>query len=149
MDLPVRLPTSLRAGMMCRCPRCSQGPLFSGFLEVAPSCDICGLDYGFADPADGPAFFVMTGIGILVMGGWAWWAVAVHPPAWQQYLAILVGLLGGCLATLRPVKAWLIAEQFVHKAGEGHWISLGGHGTGGFVIDRRNPRGPGRSSAGR
>ena len=117
MDLPVRLPTSLRAGMLCRCPRCSQGPLFSGFLEVAPSCEICGLDYGFADPADGPAFFVMTGIGILVMGGWAWWTVAVHPPAWQQYLAILVGLLGGCLATLRPVKAWLIAEQFVHRRG--------------------------------
>ena len=30
-----------------------------GFLTLAPRCDRCGLDYSFADSADGPAFFVM------------------------------------------------------------------------------------------
>ena len=46
-------------GLRCRCPRCGEGKLFAGFLALRPRCEACGLDYGFADPADGPAFFVM------------------------------------------------------------------------------------------
>ena len=47
-------------GALGRCPRCQQGSLFSGVLTLAPRCEVCGLDYSFADPADGPAFFAMT-----------------------------------------------------------------------------------------
>jgi hypothetical protein len=50
---------------------------------------------------------------------------------------VFPAMIGGCLACLRPVKAWLVAEQYVHKAGEGQWASLGKHGEGGFVFDRR------------
>ncbi len=39
-----------------KCPRCGQGRLFNGFLTFAKECDVCGLDYSFADTADGPAF---------------------------------------------------------------------------------------------
>ncbi len=130
-------PSTASAGLRCRCPRCGEGRLFKGFLTVAPACEACGLDYGFADPADGPAFFVMTGVGILVMALWAWWAVVAQPPVWLQIPVVLVGLSAGCLATLRPVKAWLVAEQYVHKAEEGRWASTGKHGEGGFTIDRR------------
>ena len=42
-------PSTISAGLRCRCPRCGEGALFSGFLTVAKSCDRCGLDYGFAD----------------------------------------------------------------------------------------------------
>jgi uncharacterized protein (DUF983 family) len=134
-------PSSLRAGLACRCPRCGQGALFSGFLTLARRCDRCGLDYGFADPADGPAFFVMSGVGILVTAVWAWSVVAFHPPMWLQFATVFPALIGGCLATLRPMKAWLVAEQYVHKAGEGEWLSLGVHGEGGFVADRRKASG--------
>ena len=37
------------AGLKGRCPRCGQGSLFKGFVELAPACRVCGLDYGFAD----------------------------------------------------------------------------------------------------
>jgi uncharacterized protein (DUF983 family) len=121
-------PTSLSAGLRCRCPRCGQGRLFSRFLTVAERCDACGLEYSFADPADGPAFFVMTGVGVLVTAIWAIWAVAARPPIWAQFLVVVPALVGGCLACLRPVKAWLVAEQFVHKAEEGRWASTGAHG---------------------
>ena len=52
-------PSPFLAGLLCRCPRCSQGRIFSGFLKVAPSCRACGLDLSFADSADGPAVFVI------------------------------------------------------------------------------------------
>ena len=121
-------PSTLSAGLRCRCPRCGEGKLFRGFLALAERCDRCELDYGFADPADGPAFFVMSGVGILVTAAWAWWAVAFQPPIWLQLSVGLTAMVAGCLGALRPVKAWLVAEQYVHKAEEARWDSLGAHG---------------------
>jgi uncharacterized protein (DUF983 family) len=121
-------PSSLYAGLRCRCPRCGEGKLFRGFLKLAPRCDACGLDFGFAEPADGPAFFVMTGVGILVTTAWAIWAATAQPPIWAQLALSMPAMLAGCLGTLRPVKAWLVAEQYVHKAEEGRWLSVGTHG---------------------
>ncbi len=138
MTQEYRAPSSLSAGLRCRCPRCGEGKLFSRFLTVADHCEVCGLDLSFADPADGPAFFVMTGVGILVTAAWAVWAVAVQPPIWAQFLVVVPALIGGCLATLRPVKAWLVAEQFVHKADEARWLSVGAHGK---APEGYNPRG--------
>lgn len=137
-----KTPSTIRSGLTCRCPRCGEGALFSGFLKVAPGCEACGLDYGFAEPADGPAFFVMTGVGVIVISLWAVWAVVAQPPIWAQIAVVFPALIGGCLATLRPMKAWMVAEQFVHKAEEGRWASTGGHGEGGFCIDRRQPKNP-------
>ena len=121
-------PTPLQAGLHCRCPACGEGRVFSRFLTVADKCEVCGLDFSFAEPADGPAFFVMSGIGILVIAAWTVWAIAAQPPIWLQFAVVMPALLGGCLATLRPVKAWLIAEQHVRKASEAEWQSLGTHG---------------------
>ena len=56
MPASYKTPTPMVSGLRCCCPRCGEGKLFSGFLKLAPACDVCGLDYGFADPADGPAF---------------------------------------------------------------------------------------------
>ena len=136
-----RTPSSLSAGLRCRCPRCGEGHLFRGYLEIDSSCEACGLDFSFADPADGPAFFVMSGVSILVMGIWATTAAVFHPPIWLQFAAVVPALIGGCLACLRPMKAWLVAEQYVHQAEEGRWASLGAHGEGGFVFDRRKASG--------
>lgn len=130
-------PSSLVVGLRCRCPRCGEGRLFKGFLTLDDRCEACGLDFSFADPADGPAFFVMTGVGIVVIAIWAWLAVVVQPPVWLQIALVFPALIAGCLGTLRPVKAWLVAEQFVHKAEQGEWASLGAHGEGGFTLDRR------------
>ena len=51
-----RLPTvaeSALRGIACRCPRCGKGKLYAGFLNLRPSCEACGLDYAFIDPATG------------------------------------------------------------------------------------------------
>jgi uncharacterized protein (DUF983 family) len=122
------VPASLVTGLRCRCPRCGEGKLFKGFLTLAPRCERCGLDFSFADPADGPAFFVMSGVGIVVTALWAWWAFVTEPPIWAQFAVAIPAMTLGCLATLRPVKAWLVAEQYVHKAAMPTWDSLGTHG---------------------
>ena len=129
--------STLSVGLRCRCPRCGEGHVFSRFLTIADRCEACGLDLKFADPADGPAFFVMSGVGILVTAVWAIWAVAAQPPIWAQFAVVVPALVGGCLACLRPVKAWLIAEQYVHKAEEGRWASTGTHGKAPEGYNRR------------
>jgi uncharacterized protein (DUF983 family) len=121
-------PSSFVAGLRGCCPRCGEGKLFAGWLKVAKQCDRCGLDYSFADPADGPAFFAMSIVGLAVVGLWAWWAVALRPPIWAQLMVTFPAMIGGCLLALRPIKAWLVAEQYVHKAEEARWDSLGKHG---------------------
>ena len=83
----------------------------------------------------------MSGVSILVMAVWAWSAVVFDPPLWLQFATVLPALLGGSLASLRPMKAWLVAEQYVHKAEEGRWASIGVHGEGGFAYDRRKASG--------
>ena len=127
-------PLPIISGLTCRCPRCGKGKLFSGFLQMAPSCEACGLDFSFADPADGPAFFVMTAIGMIVIAVFTWVEVVYHPPIWFHIVTVLPALIIGCLGTLRPVKAWLVASQFFHKAEEARFSSLGGHGEGGFGL---------------
>lgn len=128
MTQPTQKPSPMRAGLTCRCPRCGEGALYRGFLTLDERCEACGLDYGFADPADGPAFFVMSGVSVIVTAVWAVWAVVAQPPVWLQFAVVVPALIGGCLLTLRPVKAWLVAEQYVRKAGDAEWESVGTHG---------------------
>jgi uncharacterized protein (DUF983 family) len=39
-------------------------------------------------------------------------------------------LVIGCLGVLRPLKGWLVSEQFVHKAAPPEFSSIGKHGDG-------------------
>jgi uncharacterized protein (DUF983 family) len=93
--------------------------VFSGFLRLAERCDRCGLDFGFADPADGPAFFAMSIVSFPAVGFAAWLELAFSAPVWVHLLTTLPLLLGGCLALLRPLKGWLVCSQYLNKAEEG------------------------------
>jgi uncharacterized protein (DUF983 family) len=101
------------------CPRCGRGRLFSGFLAMAPRCEACGLDYGFIDTGDGPAFFVMSIVGIVVVALALWVEFAYEPPIWL-HLVLWFGLTGILsLALVRPLKALMVALQFHNRAEEG------------------------------
>ena len=121
---------TLKTGLTCRCPRCGQGPLLKGFLTIREACTECGLDYGFADPADGPAFFGMSLVGVVGMALFMWFEFTVHPPIWVHMVVTLPLLAVACLAVLRPLKGWLVSEQYVHKAAEPEFTSVGAHGEG-------------------
>jgi uncharacterized protein (DUF983 family) len=106
-------------GLRGRCPRCGQGHLFDGFLTVKPSCEVCGLDYGFADPADGPAFFVICFACVPSVVLAVWIEAFYQPPFWVHLLISLPFLLLTCILPLRPLKGWLVASQFFYKAAQG------------------------------
>jgi uncharacterized protein (DUF983 family) len=124
-DMPgadTSLRTPMMCGLACRCPRCGKGKLFAGFLTLAPRCEVCGLDYSFADSADGPAFFVMSISGFLVVFAALMVEVVYQPPFWVHAALWLPLILITTLIPLRPVKGILIALQFHHKAEEGRMV---------------------------
>jgi uncharacterized protein (DUF983 family) len=107
-----------RTGPYGLCPRCGQGHIFHGFLTVRDRCEVCGLDYDFADPADGPAVFVqlfacVPGVIFIVM-----LEILASPPLWVHLAVGVPVLLLTTILPLRPIKGWLVASQYVHDAQE-------------------------------
>lgn len=109
-------------GIRGKCPRCGQGQLFEGFLKLAPRCDVCGLDYSFADPADGPAFFVICFACVPAVVFASWLEIAYEVPYWVHLFTSLPILLLTCIPPLRPIKGWLVASQYIYKAEEGRLV---------------------------
>lgn len=115
----------MQTGVRGHCPRCGKGDLFADrFIRLAPRCEVCGLDYSFADPADGPAFFVMMFFIVPPAFLSVWLEVVYQLPYWQNAAISLPVLLFCCLLPLRPLKGWLVASQFFFKAREGRLIYL-------------------------
>lgn len=104
----------LRAALGLRCPRCGEGRLFSGFLTVAERCDSCGLDLKGQDSGDGPAFFIICILGLLVVPAALLLEVVAGPPLWLHAVLWPPVILGGSLWMLRPFKAYMIALQYRH-----------------------------------
>lgn len=108
------LSTSLRG----RCPRCGQGHLFSGLLKLRSHCEVRGLDSSYADPADGPTFFVICCVCIPTIILALWIEAKFEPPYWVRLVTTLPFLLLTCIPPLRPLKGWLVASQYFYKAEE-------------------------------
>jgi len=122
----------IRTGLRGRCPRCGEGRLFAGFLRLRDSCERCGLSYAFADPADGPAFFVLCFGCVPAVIFTLMLQILVEPPLWVHLFTSLPVLLVTCLLPLRPLKGWLVCSQYFFKAREGRisqpWYPYGADG---------------------
>ena len=110
---------AILAGLSCSCPRCGKGKLFQGFLTLRPCCEVCGLDYGFADAGDGPAVFIMFFAGFIVVGAALVTEIRYRPPYWVHAALWLPLILIVTLGPLRPMKGLMIALQYYHNAEEG------------------------------
>ena len=111
----------LKRGIRGFCPRFGKGRLFQGFLSLAQRCDRCGLDYSFADSADGPAFFAMFISGFIVVFAALAVEVLYQPPFWVHAALWLPLIVVTTLLPLRPIKGVLIALQYHHRAAEGRF----------------------------
>jgi uncharacterized protein (DUF983 family) len=116
---------SIRAGLTCACPRCGRGKLFHGFLALRPRCDVCGLDYSFADAGDGPAVFIMFLAGFIVVAAALVTEVKYEPPYWVHAVLWIPLTLIVTIGPLRPMKGLMIALQFHHKAEQHRFDSRG------------------------
>ncbi len=125
-DKTIRPPVEpIVAGLKGRCPRCGEGRLFASFLTVAKECEVCGLDYSFADAGDGPAVFVILIVGFIVVGLALWLEVTSGPPLWLHFLLWIPLTLLLSLGSLRLIKGVLITLQYRNKAEEGRWDRQG------------------------
>lgn len=122
---PVTLSQTILRGLACRCPRCGQGRLFTGFLDLKPRCEVCDLDYAFIDTGDGPAIFIMMIAGAIVVAAALIVEVKYQPPFWVHAALWLPLILVTTLLPLRAMKSLLIALQFHHKAAPGQLIDRG------------------------
>jgi uncharacterized protein (DUF983 family) len=115
---PAAEASSLEAALKGNCPRCGAHTLFGGWAGFAPKCRSCGLDFDAFNVGDGPAAFLIfivgtiTVVSALVVDG------AFSPPWWVHLVWIPVAAaltVGG----LRVSKAWLLAQEYRHRAREG------------------------------
>lgn len=112
----------MKAGLLCRCPRCGKGPLFVKILNMPEKCSSCGLDYKFVDTGDGPSVFAIFILGFFSMGAAMIAEFKFGVPWWGH--VILLGIVMPILAVLllRFLKATLIALQYKNKAEEGRLV---------------------------
>jgi uncharacterized protein (DUF983 family) len=108
----------IKAGWKGLCPRCGKGHMFKSWLKVVDRCEVCHLDYRFAAPDDGPAFFSLCFVAFPLTFLIVWFQVAYSPPLWVHFITSVPLLVIGCLLPLRPIKGWLVASQYVNKAQE-------------------------------
>ena len=108
----------LLAGVRGHCPRCGEGRLFGGFLRLAERCDVCGQDLAKLNVADGPAFFAMSIVGIVIGFAALIVEVAYSPPVWLHLVLWLPLIVLVSLALLRPIKGLMVGMQFRHRAAE-------------------------------
>jgi len=105
-------------GLLGRCPNCGDGPLFTGFLKVAPRCSVCGFDLAKADSGDGPAVFVIFIAGFVAAFGILLTEIFLHPPIWVDFVVWLPIAAAISLGLLQPLKGLMIAAQFANRASE-------------------------------
>ncbi|MGE4323190.1 MAG: DUF983 domain-containing protein [Sphingobium sp.] len=107
---------SYETGVRGLCPRCGEGHIFNGFLTMREHCEVCGLNYDFADPADGPAVFVqlfacVPGVIFIVM-----LEIMARPGLWVHLAVGVPVLILTTVLPIRPIKGWLVAAQFTTRA---------------------------------
>lgn len=105
----------MRVAFSARCPRCGEGRLYDGFLTVAESCSACGLSLAGHDTGDGPAFFIMLPLCIIVAVLVLLTDNAFRPPLWVHMTLWPLVILIAVMFTLRPVKAAMITLQYRHR----------------------------------
>ena len=101
------------------CPRCHARTLFTGVIRFAPACRSCGLDFAAFNVGDGPAAFLIFGVGGLITGLAIWLELAASPPWWLHLLLWLPLTVALTLAGLRVAKVWLLTMEYVRGAREG------------------------------
>ena len=114
-------PASLAVAIGGQCPRCGGRTLFDGWLRFAKGCPACGLDFETFNVGDGPAAFLILIVGALVTAGAIALELAAEPPFWVHLLWIPVTALL-TVAGLRVGKAWLLAQEYRHRAREGRIV---------------------------
>lgn len=120
-ESPASEPSPLKAALAGDCPRCRERTLFKSLVGFADRCRSCGLNFADFNVGDGPAAFLIFIVGTITVVGALILDGAVSPPWWVHLIWIPVATLltvGG----LRVSKAWLLGQEYRHRAREGRIV---------------------------
>ena len=109
---------ALSSAIAGRCPRCDKGRIFSGVVTFAPRCPACNLDLSSFNVGDGPAAFLIFIVGTIVVVGALVVDGAFSPP-WRVHLVWVPVAATLTIGGLRVSKAWLLGQEYRHRAREG------------------------------
>jgi uncharacterized protein (DUF983 family) len=104
--------TSIKRGLLCRCPHCGQGSLFTAYLKPVDHCAACGEDFTHQRADDLPAYLAILVVGHIVVGGFMMtdlvWPMsnAAQLAIWGPIAVILA------LGALQPMKGGVIGLQW-------------------------------------
>ena len=96
-------------GIKMRCPKCRQGRVLKGYLTKADKCNECGESFNGLNADDGPAWFVMIFVGVLLVPVLIMLGTNDWFPMWGNILAIIISTIAFTLLLLPPVKGIFIA----------------------------------------
>ena len=116
-------PPPVAAALKGLCPRCGVPGLFHGWLDFAPRCTACGLDYGAFNVGDGPAAILTLVLGSLIVGVAIAIQLAFGPPIWVQLVVWLPITVVGVVGSLRIAKAALLGSEYRTAAHEGRLVA--------------------------
>jgi uncharacterized protein (DUF983 family) len=103
------------------CPRCGAHTLFNGWVAFAPKCRSCGLDFSDFNVGDGPAAFLIFIVGTITVVS-ALVVDGVFSPPWWVHLVWIPVAAALTIGGLRLSKAWLLAQEYKHRAREGRIV---------------------------
>ncbi|WP_265501891.1 DUF983 domain-containing protein [Paracoccus beibuensis] len=106
--------SAMLRGTLNRCPCCGEGRVFSGYLKIVPRCEACDEPLGAYPSADGPAFFTITIMMLLLipMIGFGWTVFRSDPMTLLIGLIIITTIM--TLVLLRFVKGAFLGYLWAH-----------------------------------
>ena len=96
--------TAVGRGLLCRCPACGRGRIFTGYLRVTPECGVCHAPLGLARADDAPPYFTIFLVGHVIVLGMLMLEQSYSPPLWVHAMIWLPLAVILCLTLLRPIK---------------------------------------------
>jgi len=127
--LPATFWEAAKRGVLCKCPRCGEAPLFRKWLKSVERCAACGQDWSHHRADDFPAYIAILVVGHLL----APVMIAMSVDTELSPMAIVSILIPASvvmmLGMLQPTKGAVIAVQW--------W-----HGLHGFQKERRPEAAP-------
>ena len=102
-------------GARNRCPHCGQAPLFQGYLTKVDSCSHCAEDFRHIRPADGPAFFVLCIVCLLLIPAQLYVSIQYREHLLTGLAVLMLAMIAISALLLRPVKGAIIGLQWAGR----------------------------------
>src|SRR5688572_23405006 len=97
-----------KAAILMCCPACGKRGVFKDPVKVRDNCSRCGTPLSHYETADGPAFFAITIVGLIVGLGAGLMEAVSSPPLWVQITIWLPFIFIGSLLIIRVTKTLMI-----------------------------------------